>query len=58
MALYLDLLAASAVVVAAGAITGRFGLGFVVSVLTGVPVGAFLVIAYFVYAGRIDCAFS
>jgi hypothetical protein len=56
-ALYLDLVAALSVVVAAGALTGRLGWGVVVSVLTALPVGAFVVITAFFYAGRIDCAF-
>jgi hypothetical protein len=43
---------------AAGALTGRLGWGIVVSVLTALPVGAFLYVTAFVYAGRIDCAFS
>lgn len=55
--LYLDLVAAAAVVVAAGALTGRLGWGVVVSVLTALPVGAFFLITVFFYAGRIDCAF-
>ena len=56
-ALWLDLVAALAIVVAAGALTGRLGWGIVVSVLTALPVGAFLLVTAFVYAGRIDCAF-
>jgi len=56
-ALYLDLVAAACVVVAAGALTGRLGWGVVVSVLTALPVGAFFLITAFFYAGRIDCAF-
>jgi hypothetical protein len=57
-ALYLDLVAAGAVIVAAGALTGRLGWGVVVSVLTALPVGAFFLITAFFYAGRIDCAFT
>lgn len=56
--LYLDVVAAAAVVIAAGACTGRLGLGLVVSVLTALPVGAFLLFTALIYAGRIDCAFS
>jgi hypothetical protein len=56
-ALWLDLVAALAIVVAAGALTGRLGWGILVSVLTALPVGAFLLVTAFVYAGRIDCAF-
>jgi hypothetical protein len=56
-ALYLDLVFAGLVIVAAGALTGRLGWGVVVSVLTAIPVGAFFLITAFFYAGRIDCAF-
>ncbi len=54
--LYLDIAAAAAVVVAAGALTGRLGWGVVVSVPTALPVGAFFLITAFFYAGGIDCA--
>lgn len=57
LVLYLDIAAALSVVVAAGALTGRLGWGIVVSVLTALPVGAFLLVTAFFYAGRIDCAF-
>ena len=57
-ALYLDLVAGACIVVAAGALTGRLGWGIVVSILTALPVGAFFLVTAFVYAGRIDCAFS
>jgi hypothetical protein len=56
-AMYLDLVAALAVVVAAGALTGRLIWGFVVSVLTALPVTAVVLVTGFIYAGRIDCAF-
>jgi hypothetical protein len=56
-ALWLDLVAAAFIVVAAGALTGRLGWGIIVSVLTALPVGAFFFVTLFFYAGRIDCAF-
>lgn len=57
-ALYLDIVAAAFIVVAAGALTGRLGWGIFVSVLAAIPVGAFFLVTALSYAGRIDCAFS
>lgn len=57
IAMYVDLGAAAAVVVAAGAATGRVGRGLLVAALTAVPVGAFLVVTAATYIGRINCAF-